>query len=327
MSEQRFDLSVLLSAGRIGVLAALVIFALALPARAQDMEPRAYSPSPLGTNFVAVVVGNSSGAILFDPTVPITDARGDLNSALVGYARTIRMGIRQGLVTATLPYVWGELAGKVFEESRQIRRSGLADVRVKMSLNFVGTKPMTRDEFARAPRRTIVGASLTVQAPTGQYDKTKLINVGTNRWSFKPEVGVSVPVGRWFLDAYGGAWFFTSNDRFYTGDATRRQDPLVALQGHAGYTFKSRAWMAVDATWYGGGEATVDGGPPSSRQSNTRFGGTFSLPITRSQSIKFSASEGVAARTGSNFETYLVGWQLMWFDRPRGDDLHPSADR
>jgi len=118
MSEQRWGLSVLISAGRSGVVAALAILALARPVRAQDMEPRAYSPSPLGTNFLAVTVGNSSGAVLFDPSVPITDTHADLNSVVVGYARTIRLGGRQGLVAAMLPFVRGDIAGKVLEESR-----------------------------------------------------------------------------------------------------------------------------------------------------------------------------------------------------------------
>jgi len=320
MSQRRSELPVRGCAGRIGVLVALAVLALAQPVSAQDMEPRAYSPSPVGTNFLAVAVGNSRGAILFDPTVPITDASANLDSFIAGYARAFGLWGHQGLVALSLPYVRGDVAGTVFEESREVQRSGLADVRLKVSLNLVGGAAMTREEFAKAPRRTIVGTSLTLQAPTGQYDETKLINLGTNRWSFKPEVGVSVPAGRWFLDAYGGAWLFTSNDDFYPGDATRRQEPLFTLQAHAGYTFKSRAWLAVDATWYGGGESTVDDGPPSSRQSNTRLGGTFALPLARGQSIKFATSRGVSARTGSDFETYLLGWQLMWFDRPRGEN-------
>ena len=100
-------------------------------------------------------------------------------------------------------------------------------------------------------------------APTGQYDGKKLINLGTNRWGFKPEVGVAVPKGRWDFDAYLGVWLFTDNDDFYPGGRRRSQDQVVALQGHASYTFRPRLWAAVDATWYQGGGATVDGGEPA----------------------------------------------------------------
>ncbi len=280
------------------------------------MEPRSYSPSPIGTNFIAVALGNSRGSVLFDPSLPITDVDANLDSASLGYARSIRIGHLQGQVAAAVPYVIGILKGNVAEQAEQIRRSGLADVRLKMSLNLLGTRAKNREEFAKAPKKTILGVSLVVQAPTGQYDPTKLINLGTNRWSFKPEVGVSVPVGRWYLDAYLGAWFFTNNDQFYTGNSTRRQNPLTVLQGHASYVFKSRAWLAIDGTWYGGGASTVNSNPPSERQSNSRYGATFAAPLTQGHSLKFSASKGASTRTGSDFNSILVAWQFMWFDRP-----------
>jgi len=283
---------------------------------AQEMEPLAYSSAPLGTNFVAVAVGNTRGEILFDPSVPVTDVVADLNLASVGYARSYGLAGRQGLMSVGLAYARGDIEGEVFEEAQRIGRSGLGDMRARVSLNLLGPGAMTPAELAKAPRRTIVGVSLTVQPPTGQYDPERLINLGTNRWGFKPEVGLSVPVGGWFLDAYASAWFFTVNDEFYPGEAARRQDPLASVQGHASYTFKSRAWVAFDATWYGGGESTVDDGEPSARQSSTRFGGTVSIPTTARQSIKIAASTGASARTGSNFNTALLAWQLTWFDRP-----------
>ena len=304
--------------GRAACAAGLVLLA-ALPApeaRAQEMEPRAYSSSPVGLSFVALAVGNTSGSLLFDPGLPIEDARADLNLGVAGYARTFGLGGRQALAAIGFSYAIGSVEGVVFGEPVHARRSGLTDMRVKLSVNLVGPPAMTREQFATAPRRTIVGVSLTVQPPTGQYEEIRLVNLGTNRWAFKPEVGISVPIGRWFLDAYAGAWFFTNNDDFFPGDSVRRQDPLTSLQAHAGYTFRTHAWVAFDATWYGGGESTIDDGPESVRQNNTRLGGTFSWPLTPRQSIKFAASTGATSRTGSDFDTYLVGWQFAWFDQP-----------
>jgi hypothetical protein len=299
-----------------GALAASVLAAavLAAPAAAQDMEPRAYSSSPIGLNFLAAGIGNTQGALLFDPTVPVEEAHADLNLGSLGYARTFDLAGRQALLGGGMVYARGVLDGLVAGTDRTTGRSGLSDLRLKLSVNLVGPPAMRREQFVKAPHKTVFGASLTIQAPTGQYDRSRLINLGLHRWAFKPEVGVSVPVGRWFLDAYFGAWFYTPNDDFYPGDSTRRQDPLTAVQGHASYTFKSRAWVAFDATWYGGGAATVDDGEPSTRQSSTRVGGTGSVPITRRQSIKIAASTGAAVRTGTNFDTYTVGWQLAWFD-------------
>ena len=292
-----------------------VVMTAAGPASAQELEPRAYSPSPLGTNFFGIVLGNSQGGVLFDPSVPITDAEASVNTAALAYGRTFGLWGRQGLVTVAVPWAWGHVEGYLAEDARRVTRSGWADARVKASLNLIGSPALDLAAFAKAPRRTILGLSLTVQAPIGEYDNTKLINLGTNRWSVKPEVGVSVPVGRWFLDAYAGAWFFTTNDEFYPGEVTRRQDPITTLQLHGGYTFRWRGWVAFDATWYGGGAATSDDGPPSERLSNSRIGATLAIPITRAQSLKIGASTGASARVGSDFDSVAIAWQMLWFDK------------
>lgn len=296
---------------------AIALLAAVAGAHAQELEPRAYSPSPVGTNFFAVAAGRSSGDVLFDPTVPITDARANVDLAAIGYGRSYGLAGRQGVFAVLLPIAVAHARGLVGEESRTARRAGLADLRVRASLNLVGTKALTPREFASAPQRTIFGVSLTVQAPTGQYDRTKLLNLGTNRWAFKPELGVSVPYRRWTFDAYAGAWFFTNNDAFYPGGSVKRQDPLASVQAHVSYTFENKAWLAFDATWYGGGASVVDAGSPSTRFSNSRAGGTLSIPVAKRQSIKLAASKGASSRTGTDFATLVVGWQFLWFDRPR----------
>jgi hypothetical protein len=302
--------------GRVILTSVLVAAACVSATRttAQDLEPRAYSASPVGANFLVVGVGRSTGEVLFDPTVTITDVSAELNALTVGLGRTFGLARRSALVTAAVPYSWGTIEGTVAEQARQITRSGLADMRVKLSVNLRGNPAMAPAAFARAPRRTIVGTSVTVAAPIGQYDNQKLINLGTNRWSFKPEVGVSHPVGRWDLDAYAGVWLFTQNERFFPGEAVRRQDPIVTLQGHASYTLRRRTWLAFDATWYSGGKTRIDDGPPSSRQSNTRVGATVAWPIGRQQSLKVAYSTGASTRTGADFNTVVVAWQILWFD-------------
>jgi hypothetical protein len=259
-------------------------------------------------------VGRSTGEVLFDPTVPVTDVRAGLNAVSVGLGRTFSLAGRLALVTAALPYSWGTIEGTVAEQARQITRSGLADMRVKLSVNVRGNPAMAPTAFVRAPQRTIVGASLTVAAPSGQYDNQKLINLGSNRWAVKPEVGISRPMGRWDLDGYAGVWFFTENHRFFPGESVRRQDPILSLQAHGSYTIRPRAWVAFDATWYSGGKARVNDAPPTARQSNARLGATLAWPIGRQQSLKVAVSTGASTRTGTDFNTVALAWQLLWLD-------------
>ena len=293
-----------------------VLAALAIGAAAQDLEPRAYSASPVGTTFAGVGFGRSSGDIAFDPTVPITNANATLYSPVLGLGQTFPLFGRQSLITIGLPYAWGNVSGDVGNNEQSVYRSGLADTKTRFSINLRGNPAMGYKEFAkRTHRNFIIGTSLTITSPTGQYANTKLINIGTNRWSFKPEIGFSYPVKKLDLDFYAGGWFFTDNRSFYTGNSTRSQDPLTTLQAHVSYTVRRGLWLAFDSTWYGGGGVTVNNGPPSERQSNSRLGGTVSLPVARQQSFKFSYSSGVSGRIGSKFTTISGGWQYVWFNR------------
>ena len=298
------------------VLGALVL--LSSRVEGQDLEPRAYSPSPTGTNFMIAGFGTSSGSVLFDPTLPITDVHANLYSPLVGVGRTMGIAGRQALVTAALPYVWGDIEGKVSEQQTAITRSGLADLRVKLAFNLRGSPALTPQEFAKSRHRgIIVGTSLSVVVPIGQYDPAKLINLGTNRWAFKPELGISYPRKRWNFDLYAAVWLFTKNPIFYPGTSMRRQDPLSSLQAHVSYTIRPRLWLAVDSTWYGGGAGHVNDGPATGRLSSSRIGVTLSLPLRKKQSLKVAYSTGATARSGADFSTLSVAWQFMWFDRQR----------
>jgi outer membrane putative beta-barrel porin/alpha-amylase len=299
-------------------LAALAVALSVQGVQAQDLEPRAYSSSPIGTTFLVAGLGRSSGDVIFDPSIPLTDVNAELYAFTVGLGRTFALADRLAQLSAAVPYSWGEVEGSVGERTGRVTRSGAADMRVRLSVNLLGAPAMTPREFAGRKRRdTVVGASLTVSAPIGEYDQTKLINLGTNRWAFKPEIGVSHPAGRWDLEAYGGAWFFTENPTFFPGHVRRSQNFIGGVQGHVSYTLRPRAWVAGDLTWYAGGATSVDDGPATARQNNTRYGVTFAWPLGQRQSIKASYAAGAIVRSGADFRTFAVTWQVFWIDRPR----------
>jgi hypothetical protein len=289
---------------------------IACSASAQELEPRAYSPSPVGTGFLVFGFAQSSGGVTLDPTIPVTNVRGTFNTPVVGLGQTFGLFGRQSLITASLPYAWGRISGQVGEQAESITRSGIANTKLRVSVNLHGVPAMSPRQFAATSHQDIIVAvSLAVDAPSGQYDKTKLINLGTNRWAFKPELGVSYPFRKFYFDVYAGASLFSDNTSFYPGNSTRTQDTLSAIQAHVSYAIRPRLWAAFDATWYGGGAVRVNGGPPSERQSNSRLGGTVSFPLAKQQSVKVSYSSGVSARVGANFRTLAVSWQYVWFEK------------
>ena len=197
-------------------LTPILVVVIASSAGVQELEPRAYSPSPVGTTFVAVVFGRSSGGIFFDPTIPLTNAKATFYFPTLGVGQTFGLFGREALITALLPYVWGSASGDFREQQQRITRSGLANLGLRLSINLHGCPALTPKAFAAIPHRDIiVAASLAVIAPSGQYDKARLVNIGTNRWSFKPELGVSYPVKKFYLDLYAAAQFYGDNANFF----------------------------------------------------------------------------------------------------------------
>jgi hypothetical protein len=293
-------------------LAAALVLGGASLAPGQELEPRAYSPSPTGANFVLLVYAHTSGEVVFDPSLPFEDVKASVHAGTLLYGRTFGLLGRSASVGLGVPYVWGDMEGQVGEEFRAITRSGLADVRLRLTANLLGGPALDRAEFAKRRPATTLGTSLVVAAPTGQYDPAKLVNIGANRWAFKPEVGVVHPLGKVVVEGSVGAWLFTTNDDFYGGQ-TREQDPLLSLQAHASYTFKPRMWLAANATYYTGGRTTLDGRVNADLQKNSRLGLTFALPIGPRHSLKATWATGFTTRIGGDFDTVLVGWQYLWF--------------
>jgi hypothetical protein len=306
--HSRYDLATL----ACGVL--LLVTARTATLSAQQLEPRAYSPSPIGTNFLGLAYGYSHGDILVDPSLPIENGRAKLNVAAPYYGHTFGLLRRLASVTVVTPYAWGSASGDLMEEHRSVTRSGFGDPQIRFALNLLGGPALTPQEFRSRRPGTTLGASLTVVCPYGQYFPSKLINIGANRWAFKSELGLSQPVGKWALEAYAGMWLFTENRDFYGGQV-RKQNPLASYQAHVVYSFNPRLWAALDLTYYTGGQTTVGGQHKQDRQDNSRGGLTVAVPVTRGQSIKLTWAEGVTARASTRLRTIGVAWQWIWFDR------------
>ena len=290
----------------------VALVGLGIAAHAQELEPRAYSISPVGVNFVSVTYARMTGDIAFDPSVPIEQADSKLNRFSTSYFRSIDFLGRSGNITVVTNYIEGDLQGLVNGQFTAIRRSGLADSGLRFAVNLVGAPAMRLKEFAAYRQRTNLGASVTVVAPLGQYDPAKFVNIGTNRWSFKPEIALSHAIRqrRLVLDAYLGVWMFTAN-RNYVGQL-RTQDPIMNSQFHLSYNVTPRAWVAFDVNFFTGGRTTIDGVEKDDRQNNSRLGGTISIPLSSRQSMKFGYSFGAYTTIGGDFQTFSVGYQYLW---------------
>ena len=295
-----------------GVAAVLCLIASAV--RAQELEPRAYSASPVGTNFAVFGYSHLHGQVLTDPSLPITNIQAKIDFYLAGYVRTFGLAGRTASIGLVVPYAKADVSGEVFDAPREVSRAGIGDVRLRLAVNLIGNPAVTPQEFVQRAPTPSLGASLSVIAPTGQYVSSRLINVGSNRWAVKPEVGISYPLGKWFLETSGGVWLYGDNRDFFGGQR-RSQEPLYIMQLHAGYNFRPGLWLAANAAYATGGRTSVNGIENQDVQNNSRYGFTMTVPLASGWSTKIAWSKGFATRAGGDYDVIALVLQYRWFDR------------
>ena len=262
-------------------------------------------------HFILGTYSVSTGNVLTDPTAPVEDLQIDIHMAVVSYLRTLGLFGRSSSFTVSLPYGYVTGSGKLQGELVTGSRAGSADIRMRMVVNLVGGPAMTPQEFAKFGQRRNIGVSITVAAPTGQYDPTRLVNFGTNRWSFKPEIGYSSVKGRWIFDAAAGVWFFTDNNDFFGGNQ-RQQDPIGSFQAHLSYDITKRIWLSLDANYFTGGRTTLGGVLKDDLQKNSRIGFTLSLPLRPRHSLRLAGATGAFTSIGADFDQFLMAYLYRW---------------
>lgn len=312
-----------LAVGLCGTALFLTCCLLAPICRTQDLAPRAYLITPVHSNAVTLTYSFFDGSITFDGEVPITGATARFNVSVFNFSHSLNFFGRTANFLVSLPYSIGNFRGNVVGAETLAYRSGLLPASLRFSVNLKGGPAMNAQEFISWSQKTILGVSLKFVPLTGQYDPTKLINLGTNRWAFKPELGYSRRWDHWLLDGYGGAWFFTTNPEFFSrnqfspGTNTQSEAPIGSFEAHLSYDFKPRLWVSLDANYWFGGITSLNGVQSSgSLQRNSRVGLTASVPITRHQSIKISYNTGAYIRYGGNYQNVSVAWQYSWLGRP-----------
>lgn len=287
--------------------------ALAHPrAGAQELETRAYSPNPIGARFALASLAHSQGDVLLNSSSPIEGFEIEADTLFTGLGATFAVADRVASLGIVVPLVDGTATGQVDGVPERVDRTGLGDSRVRLALSMLPDSAQDLAEFTRAPPDRTLGVALVVVVPTGEYYEDKLVNIGSNRWSFRPEVGGWRRFGRWSVDGSAGIWLFQDNDEYF-GGRRRSQEPIGVLQGSLSYTFAPRLWLGAGATWYAGGITEVDGVPERNRQENSRAGLTLAVPVGQSLSIKLAWSTGVTARFGGDLDSYAVTVQYLWF--------------
>ena len=291
-------------------------------AHSQDLAPRAYLITPIKSNAVTLTYAYVDGNLNLDGSVPITDSKARVNAPILSYVRSMSFAGRSANALVALPYGFGHFEGTLGDQQANVYRSGLSPLTLRFAVNLWGGPAMGVPDFIKWRQRSLIGASIKVLPPTGQYDPKRLINLGINRWAFKPEVGFSRRWGHWLVDTYGGVWFYTSNPEFFSGNAVspgtnrQSQNAMGSFEGHLSYDVRPRLWTSLDGNFWFGGATSINGVlNPLTSNRNSRLGGTVSFPVSKRQSVKFSYSNGAYIRYGGNFQNVSAAWQYSWVTR------------
>ncbi len=287
------------------------VLTLPVAVTAQEVEPRTFVNTPTGLNFIAAGYGFQTGNVFFDAALPIKDVNADLHIGFVRYLRTLAIAGKPAKLAVVQPFVAGHWEGFLDGDFRTRDANGLGDLRLGLDVLVWGARPRSPREPPLADESTVVGAGLVVIAPTGTYDDERLINLGSNRWSMRPQVGVSHTFGRWTVEGIGAVWLFGENDDFF-GGSLLTQERLWAIKGDVVYSFSPGMWLAAGLAYGQGATSRVDGVVRNTLQTNWRFGGVFAYALRPRHGINVSVISGVTTRVGADFDSFGFAYQYLW---------------
>ena len=280
-------------------------------AAAQELEPRTYANTPTGVNIFSAGYAYSSGNVLLDPTLPIENLDGKLNIGLMGYARTFGLLKQNAKLKLFVPYAFGDWKGEFAGADAEREARGFGDIRVKLEWNFFGAPAVNRKEFQSYQQKTIVGTSVMVVMPTSEYNSDKLLNLGSNRWAVRTELGASRAIGSWTLELIGNVWWFGSNDNFFGGNK-QEQDPLYVAKGHLIYSFRPGLWVGFGLGYGRGGQSQINGVPRATEQENFRFGLSAAYPFNRQHGLVGGFTRAQNSGAGAEFDAFSLRYQYAW---------------
>lgn len=283
---------------------------------ALDLEPGTWSHLPIGINVAGLGYAYTEADINFDPTLLLEGVKMEMHTYVGKYVRTFELFDKSARIDLTQGYQEGEWKGLLNGVSASTSRDGLTDSFLRFAVNLYGAPPLKGKAFANyrsdTDVDTIFGMALVVRLPTGEYMNDKLINLGGNRFAFRPQLGVIHNRGKWTAEITGEVAFYTENDEFYN-NTTREQEPLYIIQNHLTYTFRPGLWVCASVGYDYGGENSINGIDKNDTTQNIAWAFSFSYPINRNAGIKVAyISSHTQELVGFDSDTIAAGIAFSW---------------
>jgi hypothetical protein len=294
------------------VCLALAVSGLPRPACAQFTDPRNYENSPVGVNQLELAYAYAHSDTSIDSAIVIAGASLNLNQGTVGYARYFSVFHRMAWIEPSIPIA--VLNGSISGTNVSRSTSGAGDSSYQMAMLLKGGPALSVAEFSNYKPTTTLGLSLAITAPTGLYDSGKILNLGADRWSFKPEFGVSYPFGpqqKWALDAYANSYFYTDNTSYH-GAQILRQEPLPGFEGHISYSFLDSLLGSLDARSSFRGDTYVNRVDQNNLQRNFILGTEMILSLNARNSLSLIVAKALVHQNGPSVTGLSVKYDYVW---------------
>ena len=274
---------------------------------------RDWQNTPTNLNMVFGYYNRVDTNTPIDTTLPINGLSLDADLYLFRYARSFGIDGRNSAIQFIQPYadVSASFDNAQFFSGTK-RNGGMGDTQIVFAHNIFGGPALTAEEFASWKPETFLTGALWVTMPTGDYDKDRIINIGSNRWVFKPELGFGTPIGPTWLEINTYVSLFGDN-KDYHGDSKLEQKPLYAIEGHYSYTINRALWVSLDATYNRGGESRIDGDWQDNKQENGLLGASLGFMLSPQFGGLIAYNDTVSERTGSpDVNTWTFRLQYVW---------------
>jgi hypothetical protein len=299
-----------------GCFILLLFFILSSPCLGEELEPRQWAHLPIDTNFIGAGYAYTEAGIDFDPVLTIEKGQMEMHTWAAKYIRSFTLFKKTARIDLLQAYQKGRWSGLLDSVPTTVKRSGWSDTNLRFAINLYGAPPLKGKEYsayrAGVKVETIVGAGLSVQLPTGDYMNDKLINLGTNRFTFRPQLGVVHSWGNWSLETTGLVALYTDNNEFYNGKKFE-QDPLYIIHSHLIYTISPGVWAGASAAYDYGGRSTVDGTSKDDLKQDLFWAFSFGFPVNRQLGVKMSyIGTRTQESTGIDADTFIVGLSAFW---------------
>jgi hypothetical protein len=281
-------------------------------ARAQFTDPRTYANTPVGVNQLELAYAYAQTNASIDTSVVVAGAELNLNLGTLDYTRYFSFFHRTAWVEASVPFAG--LSGSVTGTNISRSVTGAGDTSYELAMLVRGGPALSVTQFANYRPVTSVGVSLTVTAPTGQYNSNKVLNLGSDRWSFKPEIGISHPFGskqKWVVDANANVYFFTDNSSYH-GVEILRQEPLTGLEGHVSYSVSPNLWVSLDTRYAFRGDTLINGIDQNNAQQIFRLGTEVNVSINSRNVLVFEFAKAMVHQNGPGYTGFSVEYLYSW---------------